>query len=65
MVTTQVSHLQQQLAGMQHFTQTLEHQQKTLRDWVNRLPQVLDSTALESQVKYPVGTGRVGRKHCG
>ena len=52
MVTAQVGQLQQQLAGMQQFTHTLEHQQKTLRDWVNRLPHVLDSTALESQVKY-------------
>ncbi|MBC7972847.1 MAG: tetratricopeptide repeat protein [Verrucomicrobia bacterium] len=52
MVTTQVGQLQQQLAGVQQFTQTLDHQQKTLRDWVNRLPHVLDSTALESQVKY-------------
>lgn len=52
MVTTQVSQLQQQLGGVQQFAQTLEHQQKSLRDWVNRLPHVLDSTALESQVKY-------------
>lgn len=52
MVTTQVGQIQHQLAGIHQFTQTLEHQQKTLRDWVNRLPQVLDSTALESQVKY-------------
>ena len=52
MVTAQVGQLQQQLAGMQQFSQTLEHQQKALRDWVDRLPQMLDSTALESQVKY-------------
>ncbi|PSB26536.1 tetratricopeptide repeat protein [Stenomitos frigidus] len=52
MVTTQVGQLQQQLTGIQQFAHTLEHQQKTLRDWVNRLPHVLDSTALESQVKY-------------
>jgi Flp pilus assembly protein TadD len=52
LVTNQMGQLQQQLAGVQQFTQTLEHQQKTLRDWVNRLPQVLDSSALESQVKY-------------
>ena len=52
LVTNQMGQLQQQLSGVQQFTQTLEHQQKTLRDWVNRLPQVLDSSALESQVKY-------------
>ncbi|XHX78153.1 MAG: tetratricopeptide repeat protein [Stenomitos frigidus ULC029] len=52
LVTYQMGQLQQQLSGVQQFTQTLEHQQKTLRDWVNRLPQVLDSSALESQVKY-------------
>ena len=52
MVAAQVGQLQQQLAGMQQFSQTLEHQQKSLRDWVDRLPQMLDSTALESQVKY-------------
>ncbi len=52
MVTNQVGQLQQQLSTLQQFTHTLDRQQKTLRDWVNRLPQVLDNTALQNEVKY-------------
>ncbi|MGA7937976.1 MAG: tetratricopeptide repeat protein [Kovacikia sp.] len=52
MVTAQLGQLQQQLNSMQQFSQTLDRQQKTLRDWVNRLPQTLDTSTLQSEVKY-------------
>jgi len=52
MVATHLGQLQQQLMSVQQVTQSLDRQQKILRDWVNHLPQILDSTALENQVKY-------------
>jgi len=52
LVSAQLGQLQQQLASMQQFSQTLDRQQKTLRDWVNRLPQTLDTSALQNEVKY-------------
>jgi tetratricopeptide (TPR) repeat protein len=52
MVSAQLGQLQQQLTSMQQFSQTLDRQQKTLRDWVNRLPQTLDTSALQNEVKY-------------
>jgi tetratricopeptide (TPR) repeat protein len=51
-VSTQLAPLQQQLVAVQQFTQTLDRQHKTLRDWVNHLPQSLDNTALQNEVKY-------------
>lgn len=51
-VAAHTKQLQQQLATAQQHNQTLDRQQKALRDWVNRLPQMLDSTALQSEVKY-------------
>lgn len=50
-VASQLGALQQQLQGVQQMTQTLDRQQKDLRDWVSHLPQILDSTALQTQVK--------------
>ena len=50
-VASQLGTLQQQLQGVQQMTQTLDRQQKDLRDWVSHLPQILDSTALQTQVK--------------
>jgi tetratricopeptide (TPR) repeat protein len=50
-VANQLGALQQQIQGVQQMTQTLDRQQKDLRDWVSRLPQILDSTALQTQVK--------------
>lgn len=54
-VQTTVNHLeklQQQVSTVQQFTQSLDRQQKTLGDWINRLPQILDTSALQSQMKY-------------
>lgn len=44
--------LQQQVSTVQQFTQSLDRQQKNLGDWINRLPQILDTSALQSQMKY-------------
>lgn len=52
MVATQMGPLQQQLSAVHQLTQSIDRQQKSLRDWVNRLPQVLDTTALQNEVKY-------------
>ncbi|WP_421657956.1 tetratricopeptide repeat protein [Leptothermofonsia sp. ETS-13] len=51
-VSNQLGPLQQQLTAVQQLTQSIDRQQKTLREWVNRLPQVLDTTALQNEVKY-------------
>lgn len=51
-VSTQLGPLQQQLTAVQQFTHSIDRQQKTLREWVNRLPQVLDTSALQNEVKY-------------
>lgn len=50
-VTAHLGQLQQQLVSVQQVTQTLDRQQQDLRDWVNRLPELLDATALQNQVK--------------
>ncbi|MCY7320863.1 MAG: hypothetical protein LH660_03450 [Phormidesmis sp. CAN_BIN36] len=47
-----VEKLQQQVSTVQQFTQSLDRQQKNLGDWINRLPQILDTSALQSQMKY-------------
>lgn len=51
-VNSHLGQFQQELNNVQQFSQNLDRQQRHLRDWVNRLPQVLDTTALQSQVKY-------------
>ncbi len=51
-VSNQLGPLQQQLTAVQQLTHSIDRQQKTLREWVNRLPQVLDTTALQNEVKY-------------
>ena len=52
MVNDQLGKLQQQFSTVQQFTQSLDRQQKDLSDWINRLPQILDTSALQSQMKY-------------
>jgi tetratricopeptide (TPR) repeat protein len=52
MVDTHLGKLQQQFTNVQQFTQSLDRQQKDLCEWINRLPQILDSSALQSQMKY-------------
>uniref|UniRef100_A0A832M3D7 Tetratricopeptide repeat protein n=1 Tax=Oscillatoriales cyanobacterium SpSt-402 TaxID=2282168 RepID=A0A832M3D7_9CYAN len=52
LVSNQVGQLQQQLDTVQQQTQDLDQQHRTLRDWVHRLPQLLDSSALHNEVRY-------------
>jgi uncharacterized phage infection (PIP) family protein YhgE len=52
MVNSHLETLQQQFSSVQEFTQNLDRQQKDLGAWLNRLPQMLDSSALQSQMKY-------------
>ncbi len=52
MVTRQLGKLQQQFSTVQQFTQSLDRQQKDLGDWINRLPHILDTSALQGQIKY-------------
>jgi tetratricopeptide (TPR) repeat protein len=57
-VTTHLADLQAQLSSMDHHTQTLDQHQKTMGEWLNRLPQILDSSALQNQIKHL--TARIG-----
>ncbi|KAM3096072.1 tetratricopeptide repeat protein [Phormidesmis sp. 146-35] len=50
-VTLHLGKLQQQFASVQQVAQ-LDRQQKDLGAWINRLPQILDSSALQSQIRY-------------
>lgn len=52
LMATHLRPLQQQLDAVQQQTQDLGQQQRTLRDWVNHLPQLLDSSALQNEIKY-------------
>ena len=52
MVNYHLGKLQQQFSTVQQFTHSLDRQQKDLGDWINRLPQILDTSALQSQMKY-------------
>ncbi|HEY9617018.1 MAG TPA: tetratricopeptide repeat protein [Microcoleaceae cyanobacterium] len=54
-VATHLAPLQQQLSAVNQVNETIDRQQQELRDWVNRLPQLLDSTALQNEVKYLAG----------
>lgn len=51
LVMTHLDPLQQQLGAVQQTAQILDRQQKDLRDWVNRLPQLLDGSALQQQLR--------------
>ena len=51
-VSTHLNQLQEQLDTVQQQTQDLDQQHRTLRDWVYRLPQLLDTSALHSEIKY-------------
>jgi tetratricopeptide (TPR) repeat protein len=50
-VATHLGKLQQQLQTVQEMTQTLDRQQRDLRDWVTQLPKLLDEVALQNQIK--------------
>lgn len=52
LVATHLRPLQQQLEDVQQQTQDLERQQKTLGEWVHHIPQLLDSGALQNEIKY-------------
>lgn len=52
LMANHLGQLQQQLDTVQQQTQDLDQQHRTLRDWAYRLPQLLDSSALRSEVKY-------------
>lgn len=52
LVSNHLGQLQQQFTAVQQHTQELDQQQRSLRDWVQRLPQLLDSSALQHEVKY-------------
>ena len=49
---SQVASLKQDLKGMEQSTQQLEQQQQMLQNWMNRLPELLDFSALRNQMKY-------------
>jgi Tfp pilus assembly protein PilF/archaellum component FlaC len=51
-VSNHLGRLQEQLDTVQQQTQDLDQQHRTLRDWVYRLPQLLDTSALHSEIKY-------------
>lgn len=51
LVAAHLGQLQEQLASVQQVTETLDRQQQDLRDWVNRLPQLLDASALQNQMQ--------------
>jgi tetratricopeptide (TPR) repeat protein len=52
LLNPQLEALQQQLEAVREQTQDLDREQKTLREWVHHLPQLLDTSALQNEVKY-------------
>nr|WP_290228320.1 tetratricopeptide repeat protein [Trichocoleus desertorum] len=50
-LSTEVAQLRQDVTIIQRQTQALYQQHKALRDWVYRLPQLLDNSALQSQLQ--------------
>lgn len=52
LVTDNVEPLQHQLEAVQQQAYDLDQQHKTLRDWVQRLPELLNTSALQHEVKY-------------
>ncbi|MBD2122017.1 tetratricopeptide repeat protein [Trichocoleus sp. FACHB-262] len=47
----EVAQLRQQMSTVQRNTEALYQQHKALRDWIHRLPQLLDNSALQSQLQ--------------
>ncbi|MBW4524829.1 MAG: tetratricopeptide repeat protein [Phormidium tanganyikae FI6-MK23] len=52
MLNGHLDHLQAQFNSVQHYTQNLDRQQKHLTEWMGRLPEMLDASALQTQIKY-------------
>lgn len=46
--------MQKQLINVQKSTENLEEKQQQLQDWVRKLPELLDSGALQSQLQYVI-----------
>lgn len=51
-LATQLDQVQQQLGSLHQRSQDLEQQQQRLHDSVQRLPHLLDTSALQNEVKY-------------
>jgi len=51
-VSEHLGRLQVQLDTVQQQTKNLDQQHRTLREWVHRLPQLIDTSALHGEVKY-------------
>lgn len=52
MINGHLSYLQEQFESVQNDTQNLDRQQKHLTEWMGRLPEMLDASALQTQIKY-------------
>ena len=52
LIETHLTPLKGELDGIQTLTQTLEQQQQQLHGWINRLPEMLDFSALRNQMKF-------------
>lgn len=50
LVSNNLEPLQRQMLALQSLSQTIDHRQKAMHEWVNHLPEVLDTTALQRQV---------------
>ena len=52
LILTKLDPLKDDLKGIEDLTQNLEQQQQHLNGWMNRLPEMLDFSALRNQMKY-------------
>jgi tetratricopeptide (TPR) repeat protein len=52
LIETQITPLKGELDGIQTLTQTLKQQQHHMHGWMNRLPEMLDFSALRNQMKF-------------
>ena len=52
LIENRITPLKDDLTGVQALTQNLEQQQQHLNGWMNRLPEMLDFSALRNQMKY-------------
>jgi Flp pilus assembly protein TadD/archaellum component FlaC len=52
LVSDHLGAIQLQLDTVQQQTQDLDQKHRSLRDWVHRLPQLMDTSALHGEVKY-------------
>ena len=52
LISTKLNPLKDDLKGIEDLTQNLEQQQQHLNGWMNRLPEMLDFSALRNQMKY-------------